>query len=142
MENLNWNKKYSVGVYEIDAEHKIFLKTIKKLDKAFENQLDLDILKRLLTELYKYADFHFTSEENVMLTCNYPDFETHQNQHIELMQNLADTINFTEIERINKTELIEFLVRWFKEHTTSADLKLGKFLQAEENKSVLTEFEW
>ncbi len=142
METLNWKKEYSVGIFEIDAEHKIFLKTIKKIHNAFEKHIELDIQKRLLTELYKYADFHFTSEENVMLMCNYPDFEAHLNQHVELMQKLADIVNFNDISKINEVGLVDFLVKWFKEHTTSTDLKLGKFLQESNSEYLLAEFEW
>ena len=142
MENLNWKKNYSVGVFEIDAEHKVFLKTIKKIHNAFEKRLSTDIQKRLLEELYKYADFHFHSEENVMLMCNYPDYESHKMQHNGLMQTLADTINFLDIDKIDKKQLIEFLIQWFKEHTTSTDLELGTYLLETNNDEMLTDFEW
>ena len=129
MESLNWKKEYSVGVFEIDAEHKIFLKTIKKIYFAFESGLSGEMLIRLLEELYKYADFHFTSEENVMLMNQYPDYTNHKKQHDELIQTLSNTINFFSIDEINQTQLMEFLIRWFKDHTTSIDLDLGIFLQ-------------
>ena len=51
MKDLSWKDDYSVGVFEIDAEHKIFLKTIKKIHNAFENQLNEEIQKSLLEEL-------------------------------------------------------------------------------------------
>ena len=129
MKKLNWKKEYSIGVFEIDAEHKIFLRTIKKIQKAFKIGMDKEILKRLLEELYKYADFHFTSEENVMLVNKYPEYESHKKQHDELIQTLANTINFFDIERIDKKQLNDFLIEWFVEHTTTIDLKLGKYLQ-------------
>lgn len=129
MKKLNWKKEYSIGVYEIDAEHKIFLKTIKKIYNAFEKNIDKDIVRRLLEELFKYADFHFTSEENVMLMNNYPDYESHKKEHNELTQTLANTLNFLDVDKINKKQLIDFLIQWFIEHTTSTDLELGKYLQ-------------
>ena len=141
MENLNWKKEYSVGVFEIDAEHKIFLKTIKKIHHAFKIGLNGEMLICLLEELYKYADFHFTSEENVMLMNEYPDYESHKKQHDELIQTLSNTINFFNIEKIDKRQLIEFLVRWFKEHTTSIDLNLGIFLQQKNESHLLIGFE-
>jgi len=67
MKGLDWKKKYSAGVFEIDAEYKIFLKSIEKIHNAFETNLNSDMLIRLLEELYKYADFYFASEENMML---------------------------------------------------------------------------
>ena len=133
MKELSWKKEYSIGVFEIDAEHKIFLRTIKKIQKAFMVGMDKEILKRLLEELYKYADFHFTSEENVMLENKYPEYESHKKQHDELIQTLANTINFFDIERIDKKQLNSFLIQWFVEHTTTIDIKLGKYLQT--NKS-------
>ena len=142
MMNLDWKNNYSIHIFEIDAEHKVFLKTIKKINNAFENNLDTEIKNRLLSELYKYADFHFTSEENVMLFCDYPEYETHRKQHIDLMQKLADIINFTDIEKINTVQLIEFLVSWFKEHTTSSDLRFGTYLHETNKDYALTDFNW
>lgn len=140
MRSLNWKKEYSVGVFEIDAEHKIFLKTIKKIHNAFESGMNGDMLIRLLEELYKYADFHFTSEENVMLLNEYPDYESHKKLHDELIQTLSNTINFFDVDEIDKTRLIEFLIQWFKEHTTSIDLNLGIFLQNREGSHLLAYF--
>jgi hemerythrin len=140
MKSLNWKKEYSVGVFEIDAEHKIFLKTIKKIYNAFESGMNGDMLIRLLEELYKYADFHFTSEENVMLMNEYPDYESHKKLHDELIQTLSNTINFFDVDEIDKTKLIEFLIQWFKEHTTSIDLNLGKFLQNKKGNHLLAHF--
>lgn len=140
MEDLNWNKNYSVGVFEIDVEHKVFLIIIKKINKAFEKQLNLDFQKKLLEELYKYADFHFQSEENIMLMCAYPGYESHRKQHEELMQSLSEIINFMDIKMIDKKQLIDFLIQWFKEHTTSTDLELGTYLLENNCYDLLTEF--
>jgi len=138
MENLNWKKEYSIGVFEIDAEHKIFLKIIKKIYHAFEIGMKEELLIRLMEELYKYADFHFTSEENVMVINKYPDYESHKKMHEELMQTLSNTINFFNVDEVDKTQLVEFLIRWFREHTTSIDINLGIFLQNNKNTLLLS----
>ena len=93
-----------------------------------------------LEELHKYADFHFTSEENVMLMNGYPDYEKHKKQHDELIQTLANTINFLDVKRIDKNQLIDFLTHWFVDHTTLVDLELGKFLRENASSHLLTHF--
>ncbi|MCG6188887.1 bacteriohemerythrin [Maribellus maritimus] len=140
MKDLNWKNQYSVGVFEIDAEHRIFLKTIKKIYHAFESEMDDEIIKLLLEELYKYADFHFTSEENVMLMNDYPDYKSHKKQHDELIQTLANTINFLDVKKIDKEQLIRFLIQWFKEHTASIDLKLGTYLKESKASHLLENY--
>ena len=53
--DLIWKEEYNVGDYEIDEEHKIFIKTIQKIDEAFLNQESNEYIERLLEELHKYA---------------------------------------------------------------------------------------
>lgn len=126
--NYIWKKQYEIGVPEIDGEHQIFLKTIEKLYDAYQQELPKEILSGLFLELYKYADFHFISEENIMLINGYPEYEAHKKEHHNLLQKLAGIINTFDTKYINKDKLFEFLLEWFTIHTTNSDRKLGAYL--------------
>ncbi|MHA7110297.1 bacteriohemerythrin [Sunxiuqinia elliptica] len=125
---FSWKKKYEIGIPEIDSEHQIFLKTIQKLFEAYQKEEDKGILSGLFLELYKYADFHFISEENIMLINGYPEYAVHKKEHHNLLQKLAGIINTFDTKYIDKDQLFEFLLEWFTIHTTNSDRKLGAYL--------------
>lgn len=127
-EKLVWKKEFEIGVYEIDAEHQIFLRTIQKIDNAYNDHLDNEIIESYIKELYKYADFHFCSEENVMIINGYPDYEAHKMEHKKLLNTLSDLIGAFNVKYISRDELIELLTKWFVNHTTKVDLKLAYYL--------------
>ncbi len=128
-QELIWKKEYEIGNFEIDTEHKIFLKIIQKIDHAFTEKQPKDYILSLLRELYKYADFHFISEENLMKLAHYPDFKTHKEEHDKLLTGLSEKIGFFDVQYIDAKKLIEFLVDWFLNHTAKVDTKLGAFLK-------------
>lgn len=131
--DLIWKEEYNVGYFEIDEEHKIFLKTIKKIDEAFQNEESQEYIARLLEELHKYAQFHFISEENIMFKYGYPNLEEHQAEHVALMKKMGSLLITFDPRLINREKLIAFLVDWFKNHTTYSDKKLAQFITNKNN---------
>ena len=71
---LAWDNKFEVGHERIDSEHRIFLSLIRDLSVEAESKAGKPRVERTLNEIYKYADFHFTSEENTAMpnTSNTP----------------------------------------------------------------------
>lgn len=131
--DLIWKEEYNVGDYEIDEEHKIFLKTIQKIDEAFLNQESNEYIERLLEELHKYAQFHFISEENIMFKFGYPGLEEHHAEHVALMKKMGSLLITFDPRLVDSKKLINFLVDWFKNHTTNSDRKLVQFIMNKDN---------
>ena len=126
---ISWKKEYETGIHEIDSEHQIFVSIIQKINTAYFNNYNEEYIIRLIKELYKYADFHFISEENIMIFNNYSDYENHKKEHNSLLYRLTEIIGAFESEFIDPSELINFLINWFQEHTTKTDMKLSGFLR-------------
>lgn len=123
-----WKDEYSLGVEEIDFEHRIFVKTIQKIEQAILENKGNQFINRLIMELLKYASFHFQSEENIMVDISYPAFLEHKTQHEHLLSQLQLVIVKIEIGEQKIQELPNFLLDWFKSHTLTEDLKLTKYL--------------
>jgi hemerythrin len=127
--NITWKKQYETGNTEIDSEHKVFVIIISKIGTAIDQQVEWRQLEYLLTELLKYTDFHFCSEENVMRFCNYPDLKNHQEIHHNLRVELRQKIHILQRKEQEKTsELINFLMDWFLNHTSIEDKKIASFI--------------
>ncbi len=79
-----WNDKYSVGVTELDDQHKVLIDLVNDLDiiqssiktPQYEKQID-----NILGEITKHAVLNFTTEEVLMKMFDYDLFETHKYSH-------------------------------------------------------------
>ena len=128
MTDIRWNKNYSIGHERIDHEHKVFLDLIHNVSLADETDTPREQILRLLTEVKLYAEFHFFSEENIMLNVEYPDYEQHVNAHKLLLANLELKRHEYILNNTDLKELVEFLFDWFVQHTTIEDKKIAAYI--------------
>ena len=126
---MEWYKKFEVGHEKIDLEHKVFFSLVQSAESAVATSENREKIRRILTELVKYAEFHFISEENLMIDISYPDFESHHEHHNQLMKQLNHYIVKFEVGEDNIQELIDFLYDWFVKHTTHEDLMLSRYIK-------------
>lgn len=129
MSDIKWEKKYEIGHERIDFEHQIFVDLIVKIDDAVKNEKDKNYIDRLLHELQAYATFHFISEENIMYSINYPDFESHKKHHNELLDKYNQKLMEIELDEQKVEDLIVFLKNWFVKHTLYEDKKIAIFVK-------------
>lgn len=123
-----WKKKYETGISEVDQQHQYFLELIKRLHRLSMQNLERSMVNRLLNEVLKYAEFHFYSEENLMMLHKYPDLSEHRKLHEELIDKLATKINYFATGKFELGNLVEFTVNWFINHTVEQDKKLTQFV--------------
>lgn len=128
---LQWDSRYALGHERIDAEHQIFLNLIVQFNDLSQQGASMDKLLRTLREIIKYAEFHFVSEENVMLDCSYPDYPHHTDLHQRLLAKVQDEMFRLKSGQAQPTEVFDFLFEWFALHTTQEDRKLVEFLGKE-----------
>jgi hemerythrin len=83
---------------------------------------------RTLKEISKYAEFHFLSEENLMIDCNYPEVGNHSQLHQHLVATLENQLHGLISESITPSQVFEFLFQWFALHTSSEDKKLVSYI--------------
>ena len=125
---------------------------INRIRKSFKESDDASYQEKLISELKKYIDFHFTSEENIAASHSITEnIRDHQQRHSELLEEFDHRAE--DLDRGLKTidEFIEFLSDWFVGHTIYEDQKLFgkiawflcKFLYAGTvQPSIANSFEW
>lgn len=131
MAKIEWDKKFEVGNIEIDSEHKTFVRIVQKIICAKEKKKEHKYIERLIYEIYKYADFHFFSEETVMIEIDYPDMQNHKKEHENLLlelRNMISIVGNTNLER-PLDDFIKFLLSWFANHTVNVDKKLADYIK-------------
>ncbi|MGE5476009.1 MAG: bacteriohemerythrin [Bacteroidales bacterium] len=128
--DTHWKSKYETGHTRIDFEHRVFLGLIEQFAAEADQGADPRRLRRTATEILKYADFHFFSEENIMLNVGYPDFDHHHALHQALLAELRAFIESVALDSWRAGDMVEFLVKWFVGHTANEDLKLAQYAAA------------
>ncbi len=129
MSGLQWHSWFEIGHERIDFEHRIFLDLINTLQRCINRSNDNEI-HRALVELKKYAEFHFVSEQNIMIECDYPDYDAHHVLHNALLGELDGYILAVESKTRSLEMMVSFLYDWFVTHTINEDLKLSSHVKA------------
>ncbi|MDP3449041.1 MAG: hemerythrin domain-containing protein, partial [Anaerolineaceae bacterium] len=66
MRTIVWKDENSVGVKELDQQHKEVINFLNHMFEIFEGQLYPDLLNELLIKLDQYAKNHFATEEGLL----------------------------------------------------------------------------
>lgn len=122
---LEWGKKYSIGLDEIDNEHKILIGLINKLYKSYGNTSDKRHTRKIIDELLDYTIYHFGTEEEYFYKFDYPDKENHMEQHQIFINKIKDfKENFKQgTDTAIGFDIIDFLMKWFVNHILKVDVK-------------------
>jgi len=132
MRAFKWCDDLSVGIEEIDEDHRRLIKCLDDLFTACYAGQGPQVLSKILCCLMKYTREHFSREEDIMRRIGYSALEDHRAAHAELVTELDDIIEQFEIsnshELSNKT--LQFLEDWLTHHILIEDKKIGKFTGA------------
>jgi hemerythrin len=129
---LQWTSALSVGVPELDAQHKeLFRRTDRLLDAMLHQ--DRSEAGRLLAFLREYVVDHLAAEERVMSAAGYPDTAPHVEEHRRFAAALREVDQA--FQRSGPTaalvlQLEQQVVGWLRDHVYFTDVALGRFLLA------------
>lgn len=128
MEKIVWDDSYSVGVHKLDEQHKMLIKMINKLIDMKDITVDSEELSEILTEMTKYANYHFQTEEDLMVKYGFDEYDSHKKQHEAFIKKTVgfclDTMNY---KRTVPVELLSFLKNWLLNHILKSDMKYKPF---------------
>lgn len=85
---IEWNDGMSVGIPEIDEDHKRFISLIDDLNRAIADRMELVEIKRRLQLLCDDVVQHFAHEEKLFAQWQYPDTQTHAGKHAQVLKTL------------------------------------------------------
>jgi hemerythrin len=132
MAQVVWDKRYEVGHPRIDHEHQVFVDLLRTVTEAAARAEPRERVGRLLLEVRKYAEFHFISEENIMIDAGFPEYESHRQEHGMLLANLDQQFQLFRQGALELEEIADFMFDWFAMHTTRLDLRLGDYLRQQQ----------
>ena len=129
---IKWRESLSIGVEEIDRQHKELLLRFDMLLAACEEGKGILELKKLLDFLDSYVQTHFSDEEALQRLWNYPGYEDHHKEHQSFVERIRKLQHEIETEGLAVHHVIEtnnLLFKWLINHIAKVDKELGKFLK-------------
>jgi hemerythrin len=125
---ITWNDDLSMGLPEIDRQHRKLVGMINQLDEETRAGKGKDATGEILDELIIYSATHFRMEEKYFDEFGYADGELHKQEHAALaekVETFAAELNSADESARGAViaELMNFLAIWWKYHILDTDMK-------------------
>ena len=130
MQTKPWKERYSVGVKEIDRQHRGLLDIINQITSSFEKKDEWQSTSVIIDSLIHYAYNHFATEERYMIEAEYPELSLHIGLHIAFMRKV-----FLMSEEYKQTglalqkEILAYLANWYSSHVLDVDRKYMSYMK-------------
>jgi hemerythrin len=131
--HVTWTAALSVGIDEIDAQHRELFRRIDAFLGALAEKRAREELQPLTRYLREYVRIHFVEEQRMMEFSFYPGLGEHlmEHQHFEgELERLADELDGTGPTYGLARQLVALLVDWLERHVSTTDKRFGSFLAA------------
>jgi hemerythrin len=129
MATFEWDESIALNIPVIDEQHKELIGWIANLDAAVRKGEGAQAIGDVLLKLVSYVCLHFDEEERLLLTCNYPDFAAHRNEHDVFVKRLQEIQeHFQDGEELSRNTL-EFMSDWIISHIRGTDQQYVQFLR-------------
>lgn len=121
---FHWQPEYGVGFAQIDGLHQQVFRTAGELHAAIVAGQPQDRLAELLARLVSCTQAHFTAEEALMQSSQYPQSHRHKAAHEALGQRLLAC----EQGAGPSVGMMQTLKDWVIQHIDEEDRELGRHL--------------
>ena len=126
---IRWEKKFELGIPNIDAQHQQLVNLCNDLYQAvIRNKYRATIpgwheaLSDALRDTVEYVKLHFSDEEKLMATVGYAELPQHKVKHRKFTAKVTETLKtFNQAEFQDAMDFVKFLYDWILEHIAISD---------------------
>lgn len=131
MKIINWSNEFSVGVKEMDEQHKKLIGMINRLIEEQKILTEPKTIADLLTEMTDYAQVHFRAEEYLMAEYGYDYKIQQEKQHKAFIDKTIAFYSASDLgPNILSTALLDYLSTWLIGHILQEDMKYKEFFNS------------
>lgn len=128
METIKWTDSLSVGVREMDDQHKKLVGLINRLIEEQHTLTEPATIAELLTGMTDYARDHFRAEEYLMAEYGYENKDRQAHSHQTFIATTLEFMAASEIgPNILSIALLEYLKSWLTGHILYEDMLYKPF---------------
>ncbi len=118
-----WKKEYSVGIEEIDNQHKKIFEIITRANENLLEEEHKGEQELIIKELFDYADYHFENEEKYFEKFGYSEKGFHIEEHNKYRVKILDFFQQIIREEDVYANMVDFVYSWWIEHILNVDKK-------------------
>ena len=130
---ITWREDLSVGVEQIDDQHKELLARFDLLLSACRQGKGSNELLHLINFLDEYVISHFGEEELLQKNSGFPDYDAHCREHAVFIGRLAELKNRMHAEGGIQLDHVldtnKLLLDWLIHHISVRDREIGRHLK-------------
>jgi hemerythrin len=125
---FEWQDFYSVGVPDIDEQHRTLFTMINELAECIEGSGIPVACRDESAKLLAYTRFHFEQEEKMLAGHGYAGLEEQHAEHARLLGELGSLVAAGASNRPGAQSPSEFFKDWLIDHTLLEDRRFKIFL--------------
>jgi len=131
-ECIKWTDDLSVGIEEIDNEHKTLISILNSFIDAVDDDEGVLVYDSIFGAFLETAIAHFRHEEELMEKSGYEDSDVHKHGHETLLEQLGDMREklMTSPSDTMEEDVREFLANWLEIHIMVKDQAYGECIRA------------
>lgn len=132
---LRWTQDLSVGVEDIDEQHRELFDRVNKLLDALHPGNGRSEVAGVIAFLDEYIQTHFDAEEEAMERTGYEGYGAHKAQHDVFRKDFADLKRAYEKENaalMLAVQTQDWLCDWLIKHISISDRSMGAHLKSRE----------
>ncbi|HLO24563.1 MAG TPA: hemerythrin family protein [Geobacteraceae bacterium] len=127
-----WDESLSVGVVEIDDQHKQIFDNFNAFSIACREGHGAEKLNDLFWFLSSYVATHFANEERLMQRVGFPDYPSHYELHTTFISKVDELMGRFSTEGPSQdlvATVNEAIKDWLLEHISVMDRTIGQFVK-------------
>jgi len=127
---ITWRDEYSVGLPDVDHEHRVLIAMINELAETLGPETPRERIVGALGEICSRIAAHFALEEREMRGLKYIGLAEHKRDHERLLEDILDIMADVEAPADYDPAVLERrLTLWFTEHFRTHDARLHHWLE-------------
>ncbi|MFZ1087098.1 MAG: bacteriohemerythrin [Terracidiphilus sp.] len=126
---ISWSSKYSVGVKNLDDQHKKLIEYLNELHAAMLKGQAQSAAGALLPKMLSHAREHFSTEERLMESTKYSGLAEQRAEHGALLARIDEyAARHKRGDKAVYLELLNFMRDWLTQHMLQVDKKYTAWL--------------
>lgn len=125
-------KKLQLNITDIDNQHKELVYILQQMNDLQKADLKrrMTFLPSIIEKLFYYSQYHFSYEEQLMSSYNYPETLAHRGLHHDFILRIQDFVREYKLNKESLSdEIVQFLHEWVTNHILVEDKKYKQFLR-------------
>ena len=140
---MEWSDRLSVGIQEIDEQHKVLVDLINQLHDAIVHHHGAETCGQIMDKLCEYTKIHFAVEESILRILGYPEYDDHKTHHDMLLTQVKELrYKMNHEDHSISFELLHIKKKWLTIHILEEDTAYVEHLLSCGAKATFNKKSW